>query len=244
MARIVKRVDGKYVKQRNPDDKVVVKRVVRRVVRKSKEPEKVVEPKPEETPVPETPTPTPSVTPGGGRRPRRKVTIDTVNEDFDELYKFIEAEIDRQRSLKDQNGGRQVPGSNIKFLRSALKRTRKLHNDIPKIAKKQRAPRKGAQQSGFTKQVPISDEMADFLGVEHGTRMSRVECTKGLHTYILEHKLQKPGNGRIILPDDKLAKVLHYNKKSKENGGDGPLYYYVMQKLIQQHFLKEPPKEN
>lgn len=179
------------------------------------------------------------VTPGGTRK-RRVVSPETINDAFAELTEMIETEITQQRELKDKNGGLTVPGGGgIKFLRSTLKRTKQLQGDVKRVSKKKRAVRQGGNKSGFMKEVPISDEMAKFLGVEKGSIMSRVECTKGLHAYIIEHDLQNPDNRREIKPDRKLATLLKYDKRPVESDGHGPLFYYVMQKLIQQHFIKE-----
>ncbi len=222
-----------------------IKRVVRRVVKKVPEPVTPVEEIVEVTEPPETPeTPAEIIVTPGGTRKRREVTPETVDQCFVDLCEFINGEIERQRELKDKNGGRPVPGGSIKFLRSALKRTKQLQGDVRRVAKKKRATRQGNNNSGFMKETPITDEMADFLDLEHGSKISRVACTKGLHAYIIEHDLQNPDNRREIVPNDALGDLLRHderpiNKENPEKGGDGPLYYYIMQKLIQQHFIKE-----
>ena len=43
--------------------------------------------------------------------------------------------------------------------------------------------------------VKISDELCDFMSVEHGTKMNCAEAGKRVHMYIKEHKLQDPSNG-------------------------------------------------
>lgn len=196
----------------------------KRVVRKVKKEDLPV------TPI-EDVEPTPSATPGGTRK-RREVNLETVDAAFVDLCEYIEVEITRQRELKDQNGGRAAPGGNIKFLRSALKRTKQLQGDVHRVSrKKKQGPRKGNKNSGFLKEAPISDELADFFGRDHGSKMCRVDCTKEIHKYIMDNNLQNQENRRQIFPDKKLTKLLNY--KEKEHG---PLYYYTIQKLIQQHF--------
>jgi chromatin remodeling complex protein RSC6 len=223
------------------NSKPVVKRVIRRVVKKAPEPVTPVDDTELETETPETPAEV-IMTPGGTRK-RREVTPETVDNAFIELCVYIEAEIGRQRDLKEKNGGRAPPGGSIKFLRSSLKRTKQLQGDVRRVARKKRATRQGNNNSGFLKKALITDAMADFLGVDHGTVMSRVDCTKRLHAYIIENDLQNPENRREIRPDNDLAKLLKHNKKSVDAGGHGPLFYYVMQKLIQQHFIKDTPAE-
>lgn len=222
------------------DKKEKVTRVVRRVVKKADaEPVTNVADTVVDTPVAETPGDE-IVTPGGTRK-RREVTAESVDETFGELLTLIESEITRQRDLKEKNS--RAPGGGIKFLRTTLKRTKQLQADVRRIARKKRVARVGNNNSGFMKEARLSDAMAEFLGVSHGSSMSRVECTKKLHAYILENNLQNPENRREILPNKELTKLLKYNKKSVEEGGHGPLFYYVMQKLIQQHFVKDTPAE-
>lgn len=218
----------------NVDEKKPARRVVRRVVKKLVEPVTPLEDT--ETPI----TPAEFITTPGGTRKRREVTPETVDLAFDELCIFIDSEITRQRELKEKNG-RTTPGGGLKFLRSSLKRTKQLQNDVRRVAKKKRATRQGSNNSGFMKEAPISDEMANFLGLETGISISRVDCTKRLHAYIIEHELQNPENRREIRPDRALAKLLKYNKKAVDQDGHGPLFYYTMQKLIQQHFIKGTP---
>ena len=216
------------------EQKPVVRRVVRRIVKKPVELVTPIEPETPETPVEFITTP-------GGTRKRREVTPETVDGAFNELCAFIEAEIVRQRDLKEKNGGRATPGGGIKFLRSSLKRTKQLQNDVRRVAKKKRATRPGSSNSGFMKVAPISDEMAKFLGMESGSAMSRVECTRQLHAYIMKHGLQNPENRREIRPDRALSILLKHNKKAVDQGGHGPMFYYTIQKLIQQHFIKDTP---
>ena len=205
-----------------------VKRVIRRVVKKVPEPV---------TPIEVEDTPSEIIVTPGGTRKRREVSPETVEEAFIELCAYIEGEISRQRDLKEKNGGRPAQGGSIKFLRSTLKRTKQLQGDVRRVARKKRATRQGNNNSGFMKPALISDEMADFLGVDHGTMMSRVGCTKQLHAYIKEHDLQNPENRREIRPDNALAVLLKHDRAEH-----GPLFYYVMQKLIQQHFIKDEDK--
>jgi chromatin remodeling complex protein RSC6 len=199
-----------------------VKKPVRRVLRRIPVSSEETEHEPE--PV------TPMITTPGGTRKRREVNAETIDAAFSELCEYIEGEIARQKEIPKDN--KHV--GNLKFLKSSLKKTRTVQRDVRRVVHKKRATRVGNNNSGFMKETTITDEMADFLNVEHGTKMSRVECTKKLHSYIKEHDLQNPENRREIRPDSALAKLLRFNKKEH-----GPLMYYIMQKLIQQHFIKE-----
>lgn len=207
------------------------------VVKKVRKVKKVQAENPEpETPVEELATPSDVIETPGGTRKRRVVNAESVDTALEDLVKYIADEIDRQRELKEGNGGRAVAGGNIKFLRSALKQTKQVQGDVRRVSRKKRTTRTGNKNSGFMKEVPISNEMAKFIGEKAGVSMSRVDVTKRLHAYIVEKNLQNPENRREIRPDRPLAKLLGYNAKDH-----GPLYYYMMQKLIQSHFTSETP---
>lgn len=65
------------------------------------------------------------------------------------------------------------------------------------------------EPSGFAKPSLLTNELCDFLGIEHGSKLARTEVTKKLTTYIKENNLQNPENRRQIVLDDKLKKLLN-----------------------------------
>ena len=186
---------------------------------------------PEPEPVAETPSET-IVTPGGSRV-RREVNIDTVDAEFTSLLELVQAEITATKGTK--------------FLRGINKRLGVLQKDVRRVTKqKRRNAGTASPNSGFLKSSKISNELADFLGLERGSELSRVEATKGLHQYIVQNELQNPKNRREINSNKALTKLLGYKTKDcidhtpAKNGEpknpEGKLYYFVMQKLIQRHF--------
>ncbi len=104
-----------------------------------------------------------------------------------------------------------------------------------KAAQKSQAKRKrktgNRQPSGFVKPTLISDELAAFLSKERGTLMARTDVTREITEYVRAHKLQDASNGRRILADDKLKKLLGL-KDSDE------LTYFNLQKYMSHHFPK------
>lgn len=63
--------------------------------------------------------------------------------------------------------------------------------------------------SVFSITMRMSDALCDFLGVPHGTCMSRIQVTHFIVVYIKEHKLYNPENKRIIHHDEKLRTLLN-----------------------------------
>ena len=90
--------------------------------------------------------------------------------------------------------------------------------------------------SGFVKPTKISDELADFLKVSHGTLMARTDVTRKINEYICEKNLKDGVNGRHIHPDAVLSKLLKYDE-SKNPGQQ--LSYFNLQKYLAPHFIKE-----
>lgn len=104
-----------------------------------------------------------------------------------------------------------------------------------KIAQKataKRAKRAGSRApSGFVKPTRISDELANFLGKDVGTEMARTAVSKEINAYIRANNLQRPDNGRFILPDAKLTTLLKIKK-------DDELSYFNLQRYMKPHFIK------
>ena len=103
-------------------------------------------------------------------------------------------------------------------------------------ANKKRSTKSGTRApSGFVKPTNISKELAAFLGKEHGTEMARTQVTREINTYIRAHKLQDPKNGRRILADAKLRKLLKLSKEDE-------LTYFNLQRYMSPHFAKAVKK--
>ena len=101
-----------------------------------------------------------------------------------------------------------------------------------KNAKKSKRKNTNRQPSGFVKPTKISNELATFLGKPQGTEMARTEVTREINSYIRAQKLQDPANGRRILADAKLRKLLRLGKNDE-------LTYFNLQKYMSPHFAKK-----
>ena len=75
----------------------------------------------------------------------------------------------------------------------------------------------------------ISEELCNFIGVPYGTKKSQADITRYIYIYIKEHNLNKPTNRRIIIPDDKLKKILKINNEEE-------VTFFLLQRLISHHF--------
>ena len=85
--------------------------------------------------------------------------------------------------------------------------------------------------SGFVKPTKISDELAKFLEKPIGTEMARTDVTREINKYIRSQNLQDAGNGRRIIPDQKLQTLLKLKKTDE-------LTYFNLQRYMSPHFHK------
>lgn len=130
----------------------------------------------------------------------------------------------------------------IGALHSALKTEYKVLEKTIAREMKQAAKASGArkrasgnkQPSGFAKPSQISDELIKFLGKEAGTMMSRIEVSKEIAAYISSNGLKDKTNGRHIIADAKLSKLLKL-------GAADSLNFFNLQKYLKPHFIKAVP---
>jgi chromatin remodeling complex protein RSC6 len=128
--------------------------------------------------------------------------------------------------------------SGLKAALSALEKTaKKLNGTIESQNKKeqkaQNKPKKERKPCGFALPAEVSEEMCDFMGREKGTKISRIEITQFINDYIKKMSLEKPDNKQMIIPDERLWKILGDEAKDKK------LTHFTIQKFINRHFIKK-----
>lgn len=147
----------------------------------------------------------------------KEVAAPTLSEQFDSLLGELSALRSKLTSVTSQ-------------VRALSKRSEREVKIATKAGRKKRKSGNRAP-SGFVKPTKISGELAKFLGKPKGTEMARTEVTREINGYIRAHKLQDPKNGRRILADNKLKKLLKL-KDSDE------LTYFNLQRYMSPHFAK------
>lgn len=116
-------------------------------------------------------------------------------------------------------------------VRSLQKRCDRELRAAQKAGKKKQRKVGNRAPSGFVKPTKISLELATFLGKPKGTEMARTQVTREINLYIRANNLQDPQNGRRILPDAKLRKLLNVGKTDV-------LTYFNLQRYMSPHFAK------
>lgn len=105
---------------------------------------------------------------------------------------------------------------------------------VKKESKKAAKPAKERKPCGFAVPSQVTNEMCEFMGVESGTAISRIQITQQINKYIKENQLENPENKQNILPDEKLWKIL--GEDAKEN----KITHFTLQKYLNKHFIKTP----
>jgi chromatin remodeling complex protein RSC6 len=116
--------------------------------------------------------------------------------------------------------------TDLKFLE---KKCNKDMKSILKKSSKKRNPNRAP--SGFVKPALISEELATFLGKPIGSEMARTSVTKEINQYIKEKSLGDKTNGRHIIPDEALSKLLKLSPTDE-------LTYFNLQRYMSHHFSK------
>jgi chromatin remodeling complex protein RSC6 len=122
----------------------------------------------------------------------------------------------------------------LKETQSALKVLSKEYERMKKTVTKSERKRANARTNpnGFAKPALITDALCEFLAVPKGTQLSRTDVTRKINAYIKEHNLNKPENKRIILPDEKLRKILGV-KPTEE------VSFFSLQRYLSPLFVKK-----
>lgn len=184
---------------------------------------------------------TPVATPAtGGKKKAAPVKAAPVEEKVVDKVEAVEDKVEENSTAISVLVEKVALLSNaLKDVQTALKTVSKEHEKQTKIIEKVQKKRENARKSpsGFAKPNKISDELCDFLGVPHGTEKSRTDVTRFINAYVKEHKLNKPDNRRVILPDTKLKSIL--NVKDDEE-----VTFFILQRLISHHFPLSISKMN
>ena len=168
------------------------------------------------------PTPAPAPTPVVAEEKKNEVVEASTEQSSGAEALFAELQTDYANVVNVVSAYKKKLTVFEKLFNKEMKQSKKLAAQKMKRAGN-RAP------AGFIKPTLISDELAKFLGKPTGEMMPRTAVTKEITSYIKANNLQDPSNGRTILPDAALAKLLKIKK-------DDTLTYFNLQRYMAPHF--------
>lgn len=182
-----------------------------------------------------------------------EVEGDKKRVNLDDLEKLIET------TLKMKLADRQKLKEDLETLRTLKKDFKLVSRELVKY-RNRRVNQRGAgvksdrKRSGFAalEAIGLTNELCDFLGIEHGTKLSHSVVAERVRSYIKENGLQRADNRRFIVPDEKLERLFgNYDtrhqtmirrkeeKPTLSSPINGELQYFNLQTHLRPHFLKE-----
>jgi len=114
----------------------------------------------------------------------------------------------------------------IKTVEKEVKKGMKAYDKL----QKPKAKTGNRKPSGFAEPVRVSKELQEFMKLNEDDKVARTEVTKYLSSYIKEHKLKSPENGRVIVPNPELSALLD----AKE---EDTITYFNLQRFMNKHFV-------
>ena len=114
---------------------------------------------------------------------------------------------------------------------------------VSKAGKKQKRvvnPDTPRKLGALEKPVPISEELAEFLGLTKGEMYSRQQVTQGVNKFVKDNDLQNPENRRYILLESEAGLKL----KSLLRDPDQPLTFFNIQRYLKVHYPKVESSES
>lgn len=137
----------------------------------------------------------------------------------------------------------------LKTLNNDIKLLKKKHVKLMKSTNKRKKRRSTdsllttngvkKEPSGFATPIEISNELADFLGLERGSMISRTMVTKSLISYIKDNNLRSTVNGRNFdFTDNTNPKAVAVKQLFNVEKGD-EVGYFNLQSYLKRHFISK-----
>ena len=128
----------------------------------------------------------------------------------------------------------------MEAIQSELAALRKDVTSLMKLVRKVRAHQEDptgekvkerTKNNGFNRPMVLSPELKEFLGLGPDDMLSRSAVTRRINEYVKTNGLKHPDNGRILILDDKLTKLLKPPEGTQ-------VTYLNVQKYLSPHYTK------
>ena len=201
--------------------------------RSNKKPTSVRKPKASKSASTPAPAPAPAPTPTPAPVVVQEVAAPALAETSSQENTVVSNDVTTSQMFSSVLADINWLSSRLSALKTQFKLLEKRTTRELKQAQKQCKNKRNTNRlpSGFVKPTLISDQMANFLDKPIGTEMARTEVTRALNQYIRSNSLQDSNNGRVILPDPPLRKLLAVPKADE-------LTYFNLQRYMSPHFAK------
>ena len=142
---------------------------------------------------------------------------------------------------------------NVKELRETRNNLKKLetiyNHDVVKATKNNNKKKKARdlKPTGFGKLRTVPDKLAELVGIEKGTIMSRPEFTKKFYKLLDDRKLYYEGDRRVLRVDNEISRVLNISmdvNKSTNYKDENGFNFYNVQKFIAKCYNEDNIEKN
>lgn len=154
-------------------------------------------------------------------------TLDTIKLYPVSVLKILSKMDEIQDDIMLQRKNLEKTQANFQILNKQVRKMIMKHIQPLKSA----PPKTPRKKRGFALPVPISNELCEFMGLENDAKHARTEITKFISKYIKNNNLQSTEDKKVIIPDEKLWKLLGENDRTKT------ITFFNIQKYLNQHFL-------
>lgn len=150
-----------------------------------------------------------------------EVQVDPITQQFNSITELIDTLAKTSKTL-------------VAEMKTLTKDVNKLRVTKTKKAKRVVDPDAPRKLGALEKPVPISNELANFLGLTTGEMYSRQSVTKAINQYVKDNDLQNPENRRYILLESEAGLKL----KALLRDPDQPLTFFNIQRYLKVHYPK------
>uniref|UniRef100_A0A6C0LD12 DM2 domain-containing protein n=1 Tax=viral metagenome TaxID=1070528 RepID=A0A6C0LD12_9ZZZZ len=156
-----------------------------------------------------------------------EVVIDPMVRQLSTMAELLDTLAKTSKSLTIEMKALTKDVSKLRLSKGGKKQKRVVNPDIPR------------KLGALEKPVPISEELAEFLGLTKGEMYSRQKVTQGVNKFIKDNDIQNPENRRYILLESEPGLKL----KSLLRDPDQPLTFFNIQRYLKPHYPKVEPTE-
>lgn len=145
---------------------------------------------------------------------------------------------------------RDAISNSVKQIKEHLNNFKTIDHELKKLSitakkfmkkKEKKSMTKRNINNGFNALVKISDELANFLNLPHGSEIRPPQVSSLISKYAIEHNLKDPKNKAVYLCDKKMLKLLGPAKfpikKSEPHLGLG-VSIFNLNSYLKPHFIK------
>lgn len=154
--------------------------------------------------------------------PEVEVVVDPMVRQLSTMAELLETLMKTSKSLTTEMKALTKDVNKLRLSKGGKKQKRVVNPDTPR------------KLGALEKPVPITDELAEFLGLTKGEMYSRQQVTQGINKYVKDNDLQNPENRRYIVLESESGLKL----KALLRDPDQPLTFFNIQRYLKVHYPK------